>query len=249
MSTITKAFIQELGNGKLETEEQRVVEALKQRKIPYSFFTEKRIRRRQLPLDRHTLVVGNIPCVLGALKQLNIPLPEPDDYPVCLQDCLHRRVWQATVSDLVIRLEKGDYPAVFAKPYSRRKQFTGAIFQSEADLAPVLGVSKNEPLICSEVVHWRSEYRVYVVQSQIRGIYHYEGDPLVQVDRGVIEKAIHTLKDRGKAYAGYAIDFGVLNTGQTALIEMNDGFAIGAYGISAQDYTDMILARWEELLC
>ncbi|UJB69732.1 ATP-grasp domain-containing protein [Acaryochloris sp. 'Moss Beach'] len=248
MSTITKAFIQELGNRKLETEEQQVVEELNRRKIPYSFFTEKRIHRRQLPLGKHTLVVGNLPCILGALKQLNIPWPEPNDYPICLQDCLHRRTWQSTVSDLAIRLEKGDYPAIFAKPCSRRKQFTGAIFQSESDLAQVSGVSKYEPLICSEVVNWRSEYRVYVVRSQIRGIHHYEGNPLVQVNRDTVEKAIRILRESGEAYAGYAIDFGVFDSGKTALIEMNDGFAIGAYGISAQDYTDMILARWEELL-
>lgn len=248
MPTITKAFIQELGNGKLETEEQQVVEALNRKGIPFSFFTAKRIRRRQLPLDEHSLVVGNIPCIVGALQQLNIPVPALNDYPVCLQSFLHRQIWQSSLSELATRIEKGDYPALFTKPRSRRKQFTGAIFQSEADLAQVSGVSKHEKLICSEVVHWRSEYRVYVVRSQIRGIHHYEGDPLVQVDRDVVEEAIRILNESGEAYAGYAIDFGVLDSGQTALIEMNDGFAIGAYGVSAQDYTDMVWARWEELL-
>jgi hypothetical protein len=29
---------------------------------------------------------------------------------------------------------------------------------------------------------------------------------------------------------------------------MNDGFSIGAYNINRKDYTDMILARWEEIL-
>ncbi|ABW25202.1 hypothetical protein AM1_0115 [Acaryochloris marina MBIC11017] len=248
MPTITKAFIQELGNGKLETEEQLVAEALTQKGIPFSFFTAKRIRRRQLPLDEHSLVVGNIPCILGALKQLNIPTPALNDYPVCLQSFLHRQIWQSTLSELATRLERGDYPAIFAKPCSRRKQFTGAIFQSEVDLAQVSGISKHENLICSEVVHWRSEYRVYVVRSQIRGIHHYEGDPLEPIDRDAVEEAIRILNESGEAYAGYAIDFGVLDSGKTALIEMNDGFAVGAYGVSAQDYTDMVWSRWEELL-
>lgn len=52
----------------------------------------------------------------------------------------------------------------------------------------------------------------------------------------------------GEAYAGYAIDFGVLKSGETTLVEMNDGFAVGAYAIGAKDYTNMIIARWEELL-
>lgn len=248
MPPIKKAFIQELGNGRLDIEEQLVAETLHRKGIPFSFFTAKRIRRRQLPLDEHSLVVGNIPCILGALKQLNIPTPALNDYPVCLQSFLHRQIWQSTLSELATRLEQGDYPALFAKPCSRRKQFTGATFQSEADLAQASGISKHEKLICSEVVHWRSEFRVYVVRSQIRGIHHYEGDPLIQVNQDVVEDAIRILNESGEAYAGYAIDFGVLDSGKTALIEMNDGFAVGAYGVSAQDYTDMVWARWEELL-
>jgi hypothetical protein len=39
-----------------------------------------------------------------------------------------------------------------------------------------------------------------------------------------------------------------LNSGQIALVEMNDGFAIGAYSIDSKNYTDMIWVRWEELL-
>ncbi|MEM8604121.1 MAG: ATP-grasp domain-containing protein, partial [Cyanobacteria bacterium P01_H01_bin.121] len=56
------------------------------------------------------------------------------------------------------------------------------------------------------------------------------------------------LDNAGDSYAGYAIDFGVLTSGQTALVEMNDGFAVGAYGIDSRNYTDMIWARWEQLL-
>ena len=48
--------------------------------------------------------------------------------------------------------------------------------------------------------------------------------------------------------AGFGIDFGLLSTGETALVEMNDGFALGAYAISARDYTDLLIARWEELM-
>jgi ATP-grasp domain, R2K clade family 2 len=59
---------------------------------------------------------------------------------------------------------------------------------------------------------------------------------------------MQALDAAGAAYAGYAIDFGVLSTGETALVEMNDGFALGAYAIDSQDYTDLICARWTELL-
>jgi hypothetical protein len=76
---ISQAFIQEQGNGRLREEEQLVFEELNLRKIPIALYTEKRIHRRQLPLDSESLVVGDLPCILGSLKQLSIPEPEPND--------------------------------------------------------------------------------------------------------------------------------------------------------------------------
>jgi hypothetical protein len=52
----------------------------------------------------------------------------------------------------------------------------------------------------------------------------------------------------GEAVAGYGLDVGVLGTGQTAVVEVNDGFGLGSYGLEAAVYTDLILARWAELV-
>ncbi|MBD2163710.1 ATP-grasp domain-containing protein [Calothrix membranacea FACHB-236] len=245
---ISQAFIQEQGNGKLRHEEQLVTEELRKRGIPITFYTHKRIHRRQIALDYQSLVVGDMSCVLGALKQLSIPEPLPNDYPSSLRNFMHRRIWTSTLLELEQRLRNAKYSAIFAKPAVRRKRFTGCVMESEYDLYRVYGVSRQEKLLCSEVVSWLSEYRVYVVHSEIRSIDHYDGNANVLLDREKIQFAIETLDNAGESYAGYAIDFGVLDSGETALIEMNDGFAIGAYKINSKDYTDMILARWEELL-
>ena len=245
---ISKAFIKERGGGKLGYEEKLVVKELQQRGIPFTLYTEKRIHRRQLPLDDESLVVGDMPCIYGALKQLSIPLPEPNDYPASLQVFLHRPIWKSTLQNLESRLRKGYSLGTFAKPASRHKRFTGCVFESEYDLSQVYGVSRQEQLLCSEIVTWVSEYRIYVVHSEIRSIDHYAGDSGVMVDMEKIRHAIQALDHAGESYAGYALDFGVLASGQTALVEMNDGFAIGAYKIDSKNYTDMILARWEELL-
>lgn len=245
---ISKAFIQEQGNGRLRHEEQFVSEELKARGIPITFYTQKRIHRRQLALDNESLVVGDMPCILGAIKQLGIPEPEPNDYPASLKNFMHRRTWTSTLEQLEIELRNGRYAPTFAKPATRRKRFTGYVFESEYDLYRVYGVSRQEPLLCSEVVSWVSEYRVYVVHSQIRSIDHYDGNPNVLLDVEKVLDAIEALDNAGESIAYPAIDFGVLDSGQTALVEMNDGFAIGAYKIDNKNYTDMILARWEELL-
>ncbi|MEH2177350.1 ATP-grasp domain-containing protein [Nostoc sp.] len=245
---ISKAFIQEQGDGRLRYEEQLVTEELRSRGLPITFYTEKRIHRRQLALDNESLVVGDMRCVLGAIKQLGIPEPKPNDYPASLKNFMYRRTWTSTLEQLEIKFCNGRYVPIFAKPATRRKRFTGCVFESEYDLCRVYGVSRQEQLLCSEVVSWVSEYRVYVVHSQIRSIDRYDGNPNVLLDIDKVLCAIQALKNAGESYAGYAIDFGVLDSGQTALVEMNDGFAIGAYKIDKKNYTDMILARWEELL-
>jgi hypothetical protein len=56
--------------------------------------------------------------------------------------------------------------------------------------------------------------------------------------------------------AGCSLDFAVMkkkvdgvDTFLTTLIEVNDGFALGYYeGVSPKDYTDLLIARWAQLL-
>ena len=245
---IQNAFIQEQGNGILRHEEKLVVEALLKKGIPCQFYTEKRIHRRQLPLTRNSLVVGDMPCIYGAMKQLGIPIPAANTYPKSLSSFMHRNVWQSTVGWLTRDIWEGTGKTVFAKPADRQKVFTGQIFAVPYDLYSLHGVSHRQPIICSDPVKWLSEYRVYVCNDQILSVDHYAGDRKIGPCRKTIEAAIFCLAKSGEGYSGYAIDFGVLESGETALVEMNDGFAVGAYAIGAEDYTAMILARWEELL-
>ncbi len=45
----------------------------------------------------------------------------------------------------------------------------------------------------------------------------------------------------------YCIDVGVLNTGETALIEVNDAFSVGIYSMSKELYANLLMTRWNEL--
>lgn len=245
---IKKAFIQEKGNKVLEAEQSLVISELDKRQIPFTLFTEKKMTRRQLPLDRESLVVGDIPTVESALKQLEILIPQENSYPKSLQPFLHRKVWKSTVFGLEELLTSKSNVKIFAKPSSKRKRFTGRVFETEGDLQELYGISRRDEILCAEAVLWRSEYRVYVVNSEIRAVKYYGGDKQIQVNLGVIAEAIQILNKAGESKAGYAIDFGVLESGETALIEFNDGYSVGAYEVEAKDYTDMIIARWEELL-
>jgi len=63
-----------------------------------------------------------------------------------------------------------------------------------------------------------------------------------------LDSALAAYPDSGEAPSAYDIDFGVLASGETALVEANDGYALGAYQICGHDYTDLLFTRWEELL-
>jgi len=221
---------------------------LERRRIPCQLFLAKHLQRRQLLLQPQILVAGHIPVVLGALRQLGLDPPVPNDYPECLTPWMHRRIWKSTVRDVVRTLQEGVAAPFFAKPIGRHKRFRGHVFESWDDLRALGGASDQMEVVCSEVVNWKSEYRVYVTQGRIVGLKNYLGDPGAEVDRQQVEHAVATFESSGQATAGYAVDFGVLASGQTALVEVNDGYALGSYGLDPQLYTDLIAARWCELM-
>jgi hypothetical protein len=57
----------------------------------------------------------------------------------------------------------------------------------------------------------------------------------------------HCIRDYISQPAGYVMDFGVTDKGETVLIEVNDGFSIGSYGLFHIDYAKLLAARWAEL--
>ncbi len=244
----TRAFIEQKGNGKLGCEEQLLASELSARGISITLFTVKKIQRRQLALSRETFIAGGMDVMHGAMQQLGIEVPQPADYPDSLQPYLRRRIWKSTLGVIEQRILDGDSAPVFVKPAERRKNFTGRIFATIDDFRVIGDVSRRQPVWCSEVVAWASEYRVYVVKHEIGAVKHYGGDTAITPDLQVIEAALAAYRAAGSAPAAYGIDFGVLATGETALVEANDGYSLGAYELSGVIYTDLLLTRWAELI-
>lgn len=245
---IRHGFLQQDGNGRTDAETQALLEGLGARNVSTELFVKKRLVRRQLPITRNTLVAGELPIVEEALRQLGCERRPASDYPLCLRDFLHRRIWESTVRTLITDLLYGSGAGSFAKPLERKKRFTGRVFNSPSDLFHLQGASRSTKLLCSEIVQWLSEYRVYVVRGEVVGVCHYGGDRDIAVDLSVVERAVRALEGSPERTAGYGIDFGVLANGVTALVEWNDGFALGCYGLDAGLYTDLIVARWCELV-
>jgi hypothetical protein len=242
------AYLEELGGGRLRYEEMLIQAECKRLGIPVSLYTVKRIQRRQLPLTQKTFVSGDMDAMYGAMKQLGIEIPKPLDYPEPLQPYLMRKVWKATLREVETAFEQGSTAETFIKPANRQKLFTGYVVQDDRGLQKIGSVSRNQEVWCSEVVFWKSEYRVYIVQGDIVSIDHYAGDAKKPVNKKFVEEAVFVYEKSGEAPAGYAIDFGILENEETAIVEVNDGYALGAYDeINSQNYANLLFKRWAEL--
>ena len=115
-------YIQVQGNRSLRHEDQLIYDYAKSKNINTVFYTIKNIHRRNLPITLNDVVVGDINCVEGALKQLGLDVPAPNSYPKSLRKYLLRNLWEATVGELESQLRDGLEKAVFAKPAEKLKK-------------------------------------------------------------------------------------------------------------------------------
>ena len=118
----------------------------------------------------------------------------------------------------------------------------------------VAGIAAEDVLNClpddTEVlaqqrIEFISEWRVSVLRNKILNVANYKGAPLRFPDVTTVQAAIEAFTERPIAFA---MDWGITAAGQTMLVEVNDGYAMGNYGLSGMPYTAMIEARWRELM-
>lgn len=189
--------------------------------------------------SKEDVVVGYVDTIRERLYDFGLITPEID-YPYELQEYLGRKIWKAKMSE--ISNDPTKWP-MFVKPLED-KQFTGVVVRTPKDLigCGILGV--NQDVYCSEVVDFAAEWRCFVRYGKILSVRPYKGDWRKQYDYKVIESAV---KDFSSAPAGYSADFGITEDGRTLLIEINDGYSLGCYGLFYIDYAKLLSARWAEL--
>lgn len=81
---------------------------------------------------------------------------------------------------------------------------------------------------------------VFVQYGQILDCKHYWGDPLKFPSAEIIKFAI---RDYTSAPDAYGIDFGVTRDAKTLLMEVNDAWALGCYGLEAHLYAKFLVTR------
>lgn len=213
-------------------------------RIPTKYFDPIDLINAQVNLTDCRLVVGSVQSVSSALQQLSKPVPVSDYYPTQLHKYLYRDVWRGNITQLQGYIINDQQ--IFAKPVDW-KLFTGMVFDASNSYNLIEQCNKDTQLWFSDPVVWVSEYRIYVLNNQILAISLYQGDSNVVIDMNVINDAIKLMESTNKV--AYSFDWGVLNTGQTALVEMNDAWAIGEYGdMTPKQYYEFLLARWNQMV-
>lgn len=198
-----------------------------------------RTRDELMQSEPEDVVVGYVGTVQYKLRNLGVAIPDLD-YPDELKQYLGRKIWPSKLS--TVNNDPDLWP-VFIKPV-KDKAFTGVAVHSTRDLVGCGNCMEDYEIYCSDILDIRAEWRVFVRYGQILDVRPYRGDWRLHFDPCVIESAV---RDYVTAPAGYAIDFGVTADGKTVLIEVNDGYALGNYGLFRILYAQLLSARWAEL--
>lgn len=201
---------------------------------------DSKIQLESLPLSKSILVCGGIGTVRHALNLIGCRDPEMIDYPEELSDFYGRKIWKSTLG----KIRELDQDDIFIKPISQ-KLFAGHVRSNIGYLVQTAPFEDDLEIWCSDSVKFVSEYRTYVSNGQIVGCKQYKGDFLIFPNTDVIYACVAkmTLK-----YLTYSLDVGITEQGQTFVVEVNDAFSLGSYGLECVTYAKMLETRWLEIV-
>ena len=177
-----------------------------------------------------------------------------EDYPDCMKEFLHRKVWTDTINSISSNPDKWS-AGWFVKP-TKDKAFTGKIISSIKDLVGCGSCYEDYGVICSEPLDIKAEWRCFILNDEIIDIRPY-GQLInnrqswkYSYDARVVEAMLNKFRTWKDRPASCSMDIGVAiidNLEQTVLIEFNDSYSLGGYGLPSIYYAKLIEARWEQL--
>ena len=179
--------------------------------------------------------------------------PSIPDYPENMERFLGRKVWRDTIDHIASDETKWS-AGLFVKPVNEKK-FTGKVINSIKDLIGCGSCYENYEVIVSEPIRIVSEWRCFWLYDRIVDVRPYGSvsDPdykgyLYSYDQSVLKNMMCKFvkwQDRPNACS---MDICVTKDRRTLLVEMNDAYALGCYGLSSLLYAKLISARWSQLL-
>lgn len=179
--------------------------------------------------------------VFGGMESIEIVLPKYEGleyYPSELDEFLYREIKEVCIEEV----NDGD----FFKPLPEdHKMFSPSVKDDTLQCELLLGrIPPGHKVLTTRAVNFVSEYRVYVTRGEILDVCFYKGNPLEFPSSSVIREMVSLVSSKS---VSFSIDVGILESGETALVEMNDFCCLGNYGLNAREYAFSIANRWDEI--
>lgn len=190
--------------------------------------------------ELYSVCIGGVQSCRTALFRMGLRDFDIACYPKELEIFMGRSVEISTIGKVIRRRISND--PKFIKPVSPKK-FNAFLTHDEDAYSNLYNIEYDEKVYVSDIVEFISEWRVYVKNDEIVRICNYSGKTTVFPNANVIRTMI-------KCWKGpccYALDVGIIGD-QTVLIEVNDFYSIGNYGLFPTEYVEMLILRWNELL-
>ena len=148
-----------------------------------------------------------------------------------------------TIKDAKEKASKGEF--LFIKPPDI-KLFTGfvldgAIHSCLNDIPDDYKVLSYQPFE-SRI---ESEWRVYIKNGEIYDSKNYSGDFKISPNYSYVKEVI---KENVDFPCCYTIDIGILENGVNVVVEFNDMWAIGNYGMDNYEYLRLLKLRYFEIV-
>lgn len=237
-------YIQAKNNFPFNIEAAGVLLEMRERGADIKLFETDDIE--SVPLNRGSVIIGSIENTHRFFTGMGWNIPPSITIPDKLSSTwwTRRNITKMTLGEALI---KTDYP-FFIKSYELKKFTTGVIESDDTKKWFREDLDRNIPVLVSDVVDFKSEWRVYVLNKQVVGVCNYLGDLQYYPEMNIIEDMIRQF-DTSPSF--YSLDVAVMTEGRlefTALIECNDGYSLGNYGLPPKLYTRGLMARWMEIL-
>lgn len=194
----------------------------------------------EVPSDPTNIIVGSVEASSQWLRTsgYHVPSAMPMDR---FTEVLGRSCQVITMHEA---LEKVKSEPIFIKPARDVKAFTGFVAR-DPTMLEVFTDGYSKEVYVQPVVDIVSEYRCYLSNNRVVGMKHYNGDPFKYPNPTLIHRSIELGNEFN--YHSYVLDFGVLADGSTILIEPNDAWAIGNYGLEPEQYYLFVRNRWLQM--
>jgi hypothetical protein len=188
-------------------------------------------------LIRKNLFVGSVEFMREVFKRVGI-----NDVRVPKNS--NRTHWVGTLGEIKRSAQLGNKH--FIKPLEI-KLFTGFVID-QIQYTSIQSLPDDTPVMVYDVFKGElmSEWRVYISNHKMIDSRNYSGDFTIGPNYDYVQSVIRENKEVFPE--SYTIDIGILSTGENVVVEFNDMWAIGNYGVDNETYLRLLRSRYFEIV-